>query len=399
LINKIIILDGIFLLFYCFIFALFFRGFFYPDPLFANQFPLLRTAILLIVRIGVFALALFILFLYYNIRTKKLKLNEFGLLFIAMLCVFVLFYLISGHFYLSSITKPDVANFHPYLQLAPNKFTPDEYPDNKHISIMCLGGSTTEYKDSNGLGWPKRVETSLRRSLNRNDISVHNQGRQWYTTLHTLINYEANLRHYKPDIIIVMHTINDLLHNADFSSFSKADFQDDYGHFYGPIKEVINPPKFHSYIWDKFKYLWYHEKRKIITTNTFTGIVPFKRHINTLIDLAKKDSAAVILMTQPSLYKKDNDKEILPHLKMLNTEAFGKKAKWSYESALNGFMQYNLLIKQISDERNVYLIDLERKIPKTLKYFIDDVHYTDASFDLVAKAVTDGIIKAGIVTE
>ena len=39
-----------------------------------------------------------------------------------------------------------------------------------------------------------------------------------------------------------------------------------------------------------------------------------------------------------------------------------------------------------------YFLDLEAKIPKSLDYFYDDVHYTDKSFDIIADIIFEELI-------
>ena len=65
-------------------------------------------------------------------------------------------------------------------------------------------------------GCKSKSKIALRQSLPQQSIEVYSMGRQWYTSLHTFINYSVNLRQYKPQLIVVMQSINDLLHNADF---------------------------------------------------------------------------------------------------------------------------------------------------------------------------------------
>jgi hypothetical protein len=121
---------------------------------------------------------------------------------------------------------------HPFLQLAPVVEGAGLDQASDSFRIFCLGGSTTEFADSSGRDWPSRVEENLRKRLGRSDIRVLNCGRQWYTTLHMLILYESSLRQYRPDAIVLMETINDLLVNA--FALQRRPFQFDYGHFYGP---------------------------------------------------------------------------------------------------------------------------------------------------------------------
>ena len=109
------------------------------------------------------------------------------------------------HYNYNQSTRP-LSDFHPYLQLNPKSVQ----LDSNQINILCLGGSTTEFKDTQGRGWPERIESLLRIRLGKNNLRLHNLGRQWYTTQHTLIYYATALRAFKPDAIIIMHTIKEI---------------------------------------------------------------------------------------------------------------------------------------------------------------------------------------------
>lgn len=369
-------------------------GFYYPDP---NEWGLWSFAVTWGTRIIIPIVTFIILIVYHKIKIKQIEFSHIGLLLGSTFFIILICYPIANYFYnRATDMKNKLDQYHPYLQLVPGDFIVDEPFKENQYRIICLGGSTTEFKDSTNTGWPRRVEEILQRQYNNRNIKVYNQGRQWYTTLHSLINYQVNLRQYKPEVLIVMHTINDLLHNADFSYFSHGSFREDYGHFYGPVNRVIRRKGIEEFLWEKFKHSWYYKQRKIIDQTKFPGAISFERNLNTLIDLAEKDSTKIILMTQPSLYKKETTNDLKAVLYMLNNEAIGPHSKWSYQSALNGFKTYNSIVRKVAKYRGVILIDLEKVIPKTLAYFYDDVHYKYQTFDLVAKEVANRLINNNI---
>ncbi|MFC2061232.1 SGNH/GDSL hydrolase family protein [Elusimicrobiota bacterium] len=328
--------------------------------------------------------------IYRKIKAGQIELKNAAMVAISIFMALLIIYPILSLYY---YREKDLGKYHPYFQLAPNKVPAALQTKENSLVIICLGGSTTEFKDSAGLGWPKRVEQLLQNQLKNKNVSVLNQGRQWYTTLHSLINYETNLRQHKPDVLIVMHTINDLLHNADFSYFSHGSFREDYGHFYGPVNDLITRVSLEKRLLNFIGHFWYHFSRKTIDTETFPGEISFENNLKTLIDIAKKDKTRIVLVTQPSLYRKNIPEHFKSALYMLNSEAIGPNYKWSYNTALSGFERYNSIIRRIAREYNVDLIDLETQIPKTLEYFKDDVHYHDKTFTLVSSEITKALLK------
>ena len=385
-IGKIIEFFSLTVLFGLLIFI--YAGFFFPDPYIANRFGDKFASIVTIgIRIIFPLLSLLIFYLYYLVKRKKLLISNIILSIVSMTIFFLVLLPIVDNLYYKITNMDDkIRQYHPFLQLLPQQNIINE----GNYNIICLGGSTTEWKDINNQGWPVRLEKLLNKKYPNKKIKVHNAGKQWFTSLHSLINYQTNIRHFKPDVIILMHGINDLLVNADESYFSHKKFRNDYGHFYGAVNRIIDRKGFISEILGSIR-VWYHKPRKIIELDNFPGLKPFKRNINTIIDLAYLDSTKVILISQPFLYRDDLTEREIKKLHMVNKESYGMRSKWSVQTALKGMQKYNLCLKEISSRRKTDFIDLEKSIPKSLIFFEDDVHYTEKTFDLIAKTISDNI--------
>lgn len=362
-------------------------GFFKPDPFIIERYTPFSTGLLWSLRLGIPLLIAYLIGLFWGYRTGRMsRANTATLLGSFLLCGIIGISIV--HYKYNQSANP-LSDFHPYLQLSP----PDVRLDPDKVNIICLGGSTTEFRDSRGRSWPERTESLLRIRLGKNNIRLHNFGRQWYTTEHSLIFYETALRNRKPDAVIVMHTINDLLHNADFCYFSHGAFREDYGHFDGPLTRLVHRQNFYRFVSSMIRSMWYYHPREIVSTDRFPGLKSFERNLNTLADLAALDQVPLILMTQPNLYKASLSEKEKNALYMLKSEAIGPDKQWSESTALAGFEQYSRSVRSLAATRHLMLIDLESEIPKSLDYFTDDVHYTDLAFDRVAEIVTDQLIR------
>jgi lysophospholipase L1-like esterase len=282
--------------------------------------------------------------------------------------------------------RPPHEAFHPYLQLMPTPFQP-QTTDTRAFRVFCLGGSTTEFTDSHGRGWPARLQERLKGAAGDRPVEVYSLGRQWYSSLHTLINYEVNLRHHKPDAVIVMHAINDLLQNADFSRFSLGPFRDDYGHFAGPVTRLVTERSFLKKMAGTWRSAWYYRPRQSLDAPGFPGVVPFERNLRTLVELAKADGALVAFATQPNLMKETMTAEEQASLLMWRFEAVGPRTQWTRDTVLRGMRTYNDITRKVARETGALLIDADAAIPRTLANFSDEVHYRDPAFDLVAECM------------
>jgi hypothetical protein len=378
-------------------------GFLFPDPFYLSQYSFIaRLKYLWIPRI--FIPLLYCVFIIVIVMiNRKLAQNITVMIFTLIMLAIITYSISAIRTYSKSqqySNKIFSERYHPYLQLKPPRTDQLDSIHNKGtFKIFCLGGSTTEFKDSKGIGWPERLEKELQEVYKSDPIIVYNSGKQWYTTLHSLINYEVNLRHYKPDVIILMHNINDLLQNADFSYFSTGTFREDYGHFMGPTANILKRTGLLGSLWTNFRTMWNYKPRILFEQDSFPGLVSFTRNINTLIDLASMDSTKVILMTQPNIFSEKMDEQLINASIMVNREAIGKNKKWGFQTAYAGMKQYNERIREISEDRKVYFIDLEKHIPKSLIYFTDDVHYTDTTFNIISKVLKEEIVRSKVIQQ
>lgn len=388
-------LSGAALLLAC---AWIYRGFFYPDPYALERYPAIGRLLLWSSRIMFPAVMIASVWAYRRIRSKKIQpMNLILWIACVVILLLVLYPIADRLLHRSMENRLRTFRIHPFLQLLPGSEQEKYAGTDKGLRILCLGGSTTEFKDGNGTDWPSRVEENLKKGLNRKDIRVVNCGRQWYTSLHILINYETNLSRFHPDVILVMEAVNDLLVNADFCYFSGGPFREDYGHFYGPLAGLIGHRDVGGTLAEFIGQYWYHRPRRIVEQAAFPGLVSYRRNLNALIDLAQRNGTAVVLMTQPNLYSEKISPAAERALYMLHIEAVGPDRQWGYRTALNGFRQYRNAVLEIAGSRKVGLIDLESRIPKTLDYFTDDIHYRDKSFDRIAQTVCEELIAQKVV--
>jgi len=368
-------------------------GFFFPDPRLAKVVRSFLDA----VRIAFPVIALVILLLYAGLRTRRVRFTSLVLIILGLVSALLVTYPVAANIYYRSFNKK-LGDYHPYLQLAPPVFKPQTAPPGERpFRVFCVGGSTTEFRDSRGRGWPDRVQTLLQGAVPGRPMEVYNLGRQWYTSQHLLINYAANLRSLKPDVLVVMEAVNDLLHNADFCYYSFGPFREDYGHFQGPVYRLIRRPTLEDAVLRVLRSMWYYPSRAVVDASSFPGLVPFERNLRSLIDLARADGVRVVLMTQPSLFKETMSTEEDAALIMIHVEAVGPTKQWSAATGRRGMERYNDVIRRVAIEQGVTLIDLDTAIPKSLEYFQDDVHYKDPGFDFVASTVAMHLRASGLL--
>ncbi len=321
-----------------------------------------------------------LIYVYVALRMGEISIRSLRAWLLGSAIFAVLAFWAAGFAYDRS-KQENITQFHAYLQVTPPLIT--KY--NKDLfNVVCLGGSTTEWKDEGQRDWPSMVQKELQNKYKLENVQFYNLGKQWYSSQHILTHYIQNVRPYRPQAIIVMENVNDLLQNADFSRMSSGEFRGDYGHFLGPVTKLVKYGGFSGSFFGMLRSIWYQKPLQEVITDSFPGLESFERNLRTLIALARIDGTKVILMTQPNIYKEEMSSAEMMSLTMLNAEAIGYGKKWGYRTALSGFRQYNDKIRAIAASENIPLIDLEKVVPKTLDYFFDDVHYKNQTYDLIS---------------
>lgn len=358
-------------------------GFYYPDPYYFHNSSALEIFLFGLRIVGGLILLGFVMSMLLSYR-RVLSLAHVGLMLGG--CFISLLLLVACIGVRDSLRGSSFGDFHPFLQLTPPTLEVRKTGEELGATIVFMGGSTTAWPDSKGVDWPTYVGNSLASS--GNPVRTLNAAKEWYTTQHTLINYIENVSVLEPDVVVVTHAINDLLQNADFSYLSRGPFREDYGHFMGPLGDLVKRGGTMRNLAGKVRAAWYHTPREVVGSD-FKGIEAFKRNLRRLVQLVRLDGGTIVLATQATVLSQAIENS--SKLYMLNFEAVGPSQKWSLETGVQGMKLYNDAVRAIAAQEGVPLIDVEVAIPKSFEYFSDEVHLRDAGFPKMVDAVAGGL--------
>ena len=300
--------------------------------------------------------------------------------------------------------------FDPFLQV-PLKTTGD-YSTEKTpntFRILCLGGSTTEnlaLKEAKR--YPNQLRTILKKHYPSVNIEVLNAGRNWYTTKHSLIGYVTYYEDWKPDLVIAMHAINDLARSFSPPDFAVGEYNELWTHFYGPSIRGAKPPTFEEHILSYFEIpinAWYGNFRfKAVDypLKRYVSRYVFTKNLKKLINYTKDDKTDIILVTQPSLYKKtmtEDEKELLYFGRTIcNTRMNFIETRYpSFRSFQRAMAAFNQAIKGVCAAENVICADAADVVQKNIENFRDDVHFTQKGAKVLATSIADTIIDKGLI--
>ena len=346
------------------------------------------------------------------------------------LCLILILLLASTEFVLTTIHRQELftekaerldrlATFHPFLQVT--AAAKDEEKNNNRwgfrggeievakpdgtVRVFVLGGSTVycsrvDFEDTHC----RLLELKLREAYPNQRIEVQNAGYDWHTSQHSLIKFLFKIQDFDPDLIVLMHAINDLSRSFTPPRFTMlGEFQSDYSHFEGPVTSMlkeysVEPPPPRFLIWHHtqrmFEDHWFadfrvapnvrrdEERRRIfpegksIKPSELPSLPTFGRNMAELTKAIQDKNIKLLIATQPSLYKPSMSNEELAALifpmNVCRNEFDGPDLQ-SLMTAMNAF---NNVTRQLARDREIAFVDLASEMPKSLDYFIDDVHYT-----------------------
>ena len=209
---------------------------------------------------------------------------------------------------------------------------------------------------------------------------------------------------WKPDIVIVMHAINDLCRSFSPADYAIGEYNDLWTHFYGPSINGARPPTFERYLLGHLEiplnawYSGFRNKEIDYSLDKYISVMPFEENLRKIVRCLKNDNSYVILVSQPSLYKEAMDGEELERLYFGKTIAnerlnFMRKGYPSHKSFYRGMRLFNDIVRKTAVSNNSIFVDAANHVEKNLHNFKDDVHYTEEGARLLAGLIAGTIIE------
>ncbi|GAB5538270.1 MAG: hypothetical protein Salg2KO_03730 [Salibacteraceae bacterium] len=250
---------------------------------------------------------------------------------------------------------------------------------NNTYRIAAIGGSTTEN------GYPKDLEKYLNNNQQKDQpiFEVYNFGISGRTTAHSLNNLLLNVIDYQPDALLIHHAWNDaVVRNA-----IPEKFRSDYSHAFVTMEQIEHPHQFliRSSMFYRLMYWLVHgmpsrdlmnaaltidSKRQFIQEKQYsdlTELKPYKRNIQSMIDVGKAHNMDVILTTMP--YNLDT---ALP-----------------FHESIVHIKQCNDLLRKMSEEyTSLIFIDVDRAMTDNYASFFTDLgHLNDSGRTIKAEEI------------
>jgi lysophospholipase L1-like esterase len=284
---------------------------------------------------------------------------------------------------------------------------PSRVHDRPDLTIAFLGGSTTEctYVDED-LRFPYLVGRLLERQtdLKANSYNAGRSGNNSLHSLNILLNKVVNL---KPDIVVMMHNINDLailMYEKTYwnTNPSRSPIQErlptlkTVGHdlrqtfylvrdltFPNLARELKRLSPFRGKVkGDEFKDV----RGQKITIDQDLLVREFSLNLQTFINICRARGIIPVLMTQPSRLTDNPDpliKKMMHQLEVSQGITYGE-----FKGA---FDRLNRAIREVGARNRVTVIDLAGEIPPVRENICDVAHFNNRGSKLVAARIAAGL--------
>lgn len=274
---------------------------------------------------------------------------------------------------------------------------PSKIHNNPDITMVFIGGSTIEclyVEEKNRFPYlaGRILEKEIGKKINSYNSGV--AGNDTRDSLNILLNKIILLR---PNIVIMMHNINDITNLLDKGAY----WDEDYlvrDNFYTISKKIISISVPNLYIHlrnilvitilPKFSDKLASSKmdKSIIDGNKLTD--KFKKNLQVFINICKARGIIPVLMTQANRLKDNPDKVVRDSM-----QEFEINQAINYNEFKKLYDLFNEIIREIGRDNDILIIDLAKEIPQEKEYMFDAVHFNDNGSKFAAKIISGEIKK------
>ncbi|SCA56300.1 hypothetical protein MTBPR1_20148 [Candidatus Terasakiella magnetica] len=299
----------------------------------------------------------------------------------------------------------------PYIINVDNNgfIKPSKVHDEADKTIVFIGGSTTEclYVDE-FKRFPYLVGKNLEEEF-KLKINSFNSGVSGNNSLHSIDILINKIIPMQPDIIVLMHNINELstlIHEGSYwnnnsnrsplitleepkISYLLLKSIKDYliPNFYTEIKKIIHRFKHSNKQIDEF-----YKSRNKININKEKILIDYKRNLEIFIHISKLSGIQPILMTQFNRFKEKPTSLLMKKMKT----RIENKLNINYSDFIELYKKINHITIKVAQKNNIYYIDLDKLIPKESKYIYDSVHLNTFGSTYTSKIISASLIKMGL---
>ena len=272
-------------------------------------------------------------------------------------------------------------------------FTP--YKPADKVRIMVYGGSSVfDVAHPDTRDWPHRVETRLQQS-GFASVEVINAGIPGLRSSDSVGRLFAEGHLFEPNYVLFYGSWNDIkefratepllrlrspLHQSDVDN-PLFTYRNGLDRWLCEVSQLYVRLRSRYYTWNlRLGPEGSLPQGDYVATLSETALRQYRMNIQTFVDVARNAGAVPILVTEAHLVSPGNtaaDKERIRYDMVLLT----------HETLLNAFEATNRILRDVSMEKQVRLIDASSDLSGRADLFLDTVHLTDRGSDALADIV------------
>jgi len=279
-----------------------------------------------------------------------------------------------------------------------------EKPD---LTLVFLGGSTVAciYVEEENR-FPYLVGNLLAQKTGKKITSI-NSGVGGNNSLHSLDILLNKLIPVRPDVVVMMHNINDLVALIyDRTYWSKNPTRAPIVNFsfyknltglkaLATLARDLYIPNLHAATRvlskkifgkkvqdpdDEFAYI----RGKKLTVDQAAILDEFQMNLTTFINICRARRITPVLMTQFSRYKANPDPKVLKAM-----QGFEADSQIPVREFIELYARFNQAIREVGKQNGVLVIDLAALIPQDQHYLYDVVHLNTQGSQLAAQLISE----------
>jgi len=270
------------------------------------------------------------------------------------------------------------------------------------VVLAFLGGSTTECRavpeESRFVYLAgRRLEEALKLRVNS-----YNAARSGNNSLHSLNILLNKVMPLHPDVVVMMHNINDLITLMYEKTYWNANpnrrviiveqptLSGQVRGFFRVLREYAIPNLYRA--WqdvrqrarpgapelDEFRHV---RGKKIVIDGPYLKS-EFRRNLSMFVNLCQARRITPALMTQANRFVEHLDPRAWQEVAALEAQGI------AYQDFREIYRQFNQIIRDVGRERGVTVVDLERHIPQATTYVHDIVHFTEKGSKETARLIS-----------
>lgn len=297
-------------------------------------------------------------------------------------------------------------------------------------TILFLGGSTTATE------YPHLVRAKLEPQLG--PVTAVNMGFSWHTSLHSLYKLWTYVERLEPDLIVVLHAINDFYRGFTSPKYSLPQYHPDYSHYSGPLSSFwsvgrargdgravfyAQPLESVSDVFERPDPGVSSWLRRLAESSELLrslrgpqragrpsqggagqrmvempealylrALPDFERNMRALRDGCELERVPVLFLTMPFVVDVDTKTFVYPAALFTNDGV----EHLAHGQFVEGMKRFNAAVLALNDGRNAWTLDLAAQIVDPA-LFGDEVHLEPDGLELEAQLVAARILELGLL--